>query len=311
MNRGSVRTLPVLLLAVGIVASLSSCATAPFSDGCESAVTSGPASSLISVNGPLSSSPHIDFPTPVITQKTERTDIITGTGQRVSDGDLVVMKYTMLNGATGEVKAQQRTGVIVTLGDSPTPAVTKGLECTTVGSRVAIVSTAAGAGQNTAEVKDSIVFVIDVIDAFPGKAYGAPQIPQAGMPSVVTAPNGAPGVTVPKQAPPTELTTNVLIASDGEKLAADDHALVKYTGFLWSSGSVFDSTWTNGQATILTLTPSAKVTQGLVDGLVGQRIGSQVLVVIPPDEGFGAAGAPGVSAGQTLIYVVDILGTVE
>lgn len=307
------RTLPVLLLAVGIVASLSSCATAPFSESCDSDLTSGPASSVVTASGAFGTPPTIDFPTPVITQKTERSELIAGTGQRLSAGDVVVMKYTMLNGTNGDVVAQGKydgIGVIVTLGDSPTPAVTKGLECTTVGSRVAIVSNAANAGQDPTAVKDSVVFVIDVVDAYPGKAYGVPQIAQAGMPIVVTAPDGAPGVTVPKQDPPSSLTTNVLRQGDGQKLAAGDNAVVKYTALLWSDSSVFDSTWTEGQARVLTLTPSEKATKGLVDGLVGQNIGSQVLVVVPPEEGYGTTGSTGVPSGSTLIYVVDILGAV-
>ncbi len=307
------RTLPVLLLAVGIVASLSSCATAPFSQGCDSTVTSGPASSVVTATGALGSAPTVNFPTPLITKKIERSELITGTGHQITDGDVVVMKYTMANGTSGEVVAQAKydgLGVIVTLGTSPTPAVTKGLECVTVGSRVAVVSNAADAGQDPAKVKDSVVFVIDVVDAFPGKAYGTPQIAQAGMPAVVTAPDGTPGVTVPKEDPPSALAVNVLRHADGEKLEAGDNAVLKYTALLWSDSSVFDSTWTEGQASVLTLTPSEKATKGLVDGLVGQTIGSQVLIVAPPEDGYGSTGSTGVPPGSTLIYVVDILGTV-
>lgn len=313
MKRGSVRTLPVLLLAAGIVASLSSCATAPFSGGCDSTVSSGPASSVVTAKGKFGTEPTIDFPTPIVTNTIERTELISGTGPTLASGDVVVMKYTLLDGTTGEIAAQSKysgQGVIVTLGDSPTPAITEGLQCATVGSRVAIATDAAGAGQNPDAVKDSFVFVVDVLQAFPAKAYGVPQIPQAGMPSVVTAPSGAPGVTVPRQDPPSKLTVNVLRQADGKKLEAGDHAVVKYTALLWSDSSVFDSTWTKGQADILTLTPSDTVTEGLVEGLTGQRVGSQVLIVVPPAKGFGSAGSAGVPADSTLIYVVDILGAV-
>lgn len=305
------RTLPVLLLAAGIVASLSSCATTPFSETCTPQAVSGDASSVVTAEGALGTKPAVDFPTPVVTKKTERTELIAGSGPTLADGDVAVIKYTLLDGSSGDVVAQgdySSPGVIVTLGDSPTPSVTKGLECATVGSRVAIATTAKGAGQDPTKTSDSYVFVIDIMKAFPGKAYGVPQIPQAGMPSVVTAPNGAPGVTVLKEAPPSKLTVNVLRAADGKKLKAGDHVVVKYTALLWSDSSVFDSTWTKGQASIVTLTASDNVTKGFVDGLVGQHVGSQVLIVVPPKDGYGSAGSAGVPSDSTLIYVVDILG---
>jgi peptidylprolyl isomerase len=44
-------------------------------------------------------------------------------------------------------------------------------------------------------------------------------------------------------------------------------------------------------------------------GLVGKKIGSQVLLIVPPGEGYGAEGAPsvGISGTDTLVFVVDIL----
>jgi peptidylprolyl isomerase len=311
MNRGSVRTLPVLLLAAGVVAGLTSCATTPFSAPCGSTVTSGDASEVVTATGKLGAAPTVDFPTPVVTKKLERTELIKGTGPALGEGDVAIFQYTLVDGTTGQtVSASDYTGrgTIVTLGDSATPAVTVGLECATVGSRVAIATDAAGAGQDPTKVTDSFVFVVDILKAFPGKAYGVPQIPQAGMPSVVTAPNGAPGITILKEDPPTALRVNTLREASGAKLKAGDHVVVKYTAVLWSDSSVFDSTWTSGQAKIVTLTKSDTVTAGFVKGLVGQRIGSQVLIVAPPSEGYGSAGSNGVPSGSTLVYVVDILG---
>ena len=311
MNRGSVRTLPVLLLAAGVVAGLTSCATTPFSQPCDSTIAAGDASNVVTATGKLGTAPDVDFPTPVVTKKTERSVLIEGTGPTLAEGDVAVFKYSLYNGSTGEKVASgdySGPGTIVTLGDSPTAAVTVGLECTTVGSRVAIATDAAGAGQDAAQTNESFVFVVDILKAFPGKAYGVPQIPQAGMPSVVTAPGGAPGITMLKEDPPTSLRVNVLREASGARLKAGEHVVVKYTAVLWSDNSVFDSTWTGGQARIVTLTKSDTVTAGFVKGLIGQRIGSQVLIVAPPAEGYGSAGSSGVPSGSTLVYVVDILG---
>lgn len=311
MNRGSVRALPVLLLTAGIVASLTSCATAPFTQTCTPTVHSGDASDVVTVTGTFGSKPTVDFPTPIVTKKVERTQALDGTGPVVADGDVVVIKYTAYNGATGDIVGQgdySGPGQPLTLGKSVNKAVSEGLDCARVGSRVVIASSAANAGQDPAKFPDAIVFVIDIVDAYPGKAWGTPQIPQAGMPSVVTAPNGAPGVTVPKENPPSTLAVNALRVANGTTVKAGDKVVVKYTALLWSDSSVFDSTWTKGQAKIVTLTPSDTVTKGFVKGLVGQTAGSQVLIVVPPSDGYGSAGSAGVPAGSTLIYVVDILG---
>lgn len=46
---------------------------------------------------------------------------------------------------------------------------------------------------------------------------------------------------------------------------------------------------------------------GWDEGLVGQTVGTQVLLVIPPDKGYGASGSEGISGTDTLVFVVDIL----
>ena len=310
MKRGPVRTRPALLLAAGIIASLTSCAGDPFAQGC-SPVPAGDASVVVTVTGKFDSTPTVDFPTPVVTKKLERSELLPGKGASLGDGDVAVFKYTLLNGTTGAVVGQSDysgLGNIVTIGESDTRAVTVGLECATVGSRVAIVGTAVDVGQTAAEATDSYVFVVDILASFPAKASGVGQIPRAGLPAVVTAPNGAPGITVPNQAPPGTLTVAVLQQGDGEKVAADDHVVVKYTAVVWGDSSVFDSTWVKGQARIVQLTKSDTVTAGFAEGLAGQRIGSQVLIVVPPGDGYGDTGSTGVPTGSTLIYVVDILG---
>ena len=51
------------------------------------------------------------------------------------------------------------------------------------------------------------------------------------------------------------------------------------------------------------------VVPGLAEGLIGQTVGSQVIVVIPPELGYPAGQAPAsVPEGSTMVFVVDILG---
>ena len=55
--------------------------------------------------------------------------------------------------------------------------------------------------------------------------------------------------------------------------------------------------------------PVGMVIGGWDRGLVGQRVGSRVLLSIPPDLGYGQRGVPqaGIKGGDTLVFVVDII----
>ena len=46
-----------------------------------------------------------------------------------------------------------------------------------------------------------------------------------------------------------------------------------------------------------------------MNGLAGQKVGSQVMLVIPPADAYGEAGAPnaGIGATDTLVFVIDLL----
>ena len=57
---------------------------------------------------------------------------------------------------------------------------------------------------------------------------------------------------------------------------------------------------------------SSQVIAGWARGLAGERVGSRVLLVIPPGLGYGKAGNPPTVRGtDTLVYVVDILAAIH
>ena len=78
---------------------------------------------------------------------------------------------------------------------------------------------------------------------------------------------------------------------------------------------VFDASWrhgTSGQPYGFTIgTSPSQVIVGWDKGLVGQTVGSRVLLVIPPADGYGKTGSPqaGIKGTDDLVFVVDILGT--
>lgn len=85
--------------------------------------------------------------------------------------------------------------------------------------------------------------------------------------------------------------------------------MVNYLGQVWS-GEVFDSSFGSPSPAAFSI-GTGQVIQGWDTGLVGQDVGSRVLLSIPPDLGYGAAGNPdaGISGTDTLVFVVDIIGS--
>jgi peptidylprolyl isomerase len=81
-----------------------------------------------------------------------------------------------------------------------------------------------------------------------------------------------------------------------------------YSGFVWADGTKFDSSWDKGQPAQLEVSPG-KLIAGFLSGVVGQTVGSRVLVVIPPALGYGETPTGNIPPNSTLIFVIDILGT--
>ncbi|MET1052046.1 MAG: FKBP-type peptidyl-prolyl cis-trans isomerase [Mycetocola sp.] len=309
------RKAPALLLSAGLLAAaLTGCAPTA-ADACKPITMDGAASKLIDVSGEFGSNPTVDMPTPLKASETERSTIIDGDGLVITDDQLVEMSFALFNGTTGEPIAQAAySDPAIYLPSQLLPGMADSLHCASVGSRIAVAmpsadafgadGAAAGLGED-----DTVVMVADITDAFLAKANGDDRpIVESGFPSVVTAADGTPGLTIPKSDPPTELKVAVLKDGDGETVTTSDSMVVHYTGVLWKEQTVFDSSWEKGVPTVFT---SEGIIPGLATALVGQQVGSQVLVVVPPELGYGDQGSGAVPADATLVFVVDILGTMS
>src|SRR5206468_533087 len=110
---------------------------------------------------------------------------------------------------------------------------------------------------------------------------------------------------------PTTLQTKVLIQGNGAPLAKGDTAVVSYAGQIWSTGKEFDSSYKRGDFQPFPIGTGGTV-PGFDKGLLGQKIGSRVMLVLPPKEGYGSKGNPqaGIKGTDTLVFVIDILGTI-
>ena len=322
-ERGLVHRASALFVAAGLLlVTLTACSSDP-NDNCDTALKPGSASDVVNVSGNFGEKPTVKFPTPVRTSSSQRTTSIEGTGQQVHKGQEVVVDFSIYNGTNGQqiqtTKYDGTSGSALVVGQT-VPGLDKGLQCATVGSRLTIaVSPKDGLGSNASSVgvapTDTIVIVVDVKKAYLPAANGTPQPGRPGFPTVVLAPGGRPGVTVPTTTPPTSLEVAVNKQGDGKTVTKSDTVVIHYTGVLWKERTVFDSTWDTGTPATLQLSTGqtaagTSVPKGLVEGIVGQKVGSQVTIIVPPSKAFGAQGSGPVPQNATLVYVVDILGAV-
>jgi peptidylprolyl isomerase len=315
-----VRKTTALIAVIALLGSLTACAGGSSVNGCTPVLSSGTASSVITATGKFGAAPKVSFPTPLYSKTTQESVLIAGHGQPIQNGQPVVVEATILNATSGAVLQQTSYaatgGSLLTAGTSSFPAVSEGLRCATIGSRVAVIGSPKDSHQGQADptngikANDSFIYVIDVKKAFMAKANGADQVPQNGMPAVVTAANGTTGVTVPHTAPPKTAQVSVLKQGTGAKVKNGYFAVVQYTGVSWTDNSLFDSTWSTHQASVLQI-GSQSVSAGLSKALLGKRVGSQVLAVLPPKDATVADGSGKAPAGATAIYVVDILGIAQ
>jgi peptidylprolyl isomerase len=139
----------------------------------------------------------------------------------------------------------------------------------------------------------------------PTRAEGEPVKPAEGLPTVTLADDGKPSITIPDGFPEAkELVAQPLIKGAGAKVTPKQTVTVQYSG--WTlDGKQFDSSWERGAPISF---PLSNVIKGWTDGLSGQTVGSQVLLVVPAAQAYGAkADGSHELAGKTLVFVVDIL----
>lgn len=310
------KTVPAMLGAAALLtATLAGCTAIPGFGGCTPIHPEGGASSLVTADGALGSSPDVEFPTPLVAKSPQVSVIEAGDGELVESGAQAEITLTTLFGADGQdVTGQLQSGLIA--AGTEGQVLSEALVCAHVGDRLALVSSSAlafgegGGAQFNLEDDDTVVMVLDVTGVYLGKADGFNQLPQDGMPTVVTEVDGTPGVSTLLQTPPASTRSSVIKAGDGAVVRAGDQLIAQYSIFTWpESGQpeFVGGSWDRG-AQILPLTEETGIPQGWLDAVVGQRIGSQILVVLAPGDGsFSEESAPaGVDA--TYIVVVDLLG---
>ncbi len=307
---------------VSLAAALTGCAGGSGNvAGCVPKAVSGQASQTVTATGKFGSAPTVTFGTPLHVDDTQVSTLIAGSGTPLTAQQEVAADVTFLNGTTGaEVSKTDYSGSApakFVIGGVGIPGLRKALVCARVGERLAVVlppSQAIPAANRPAGLTatDSVVAVVDVRDAYLARANGANQVMGNGLPAVVLGADGRPGITLPEDTPPTTLRVANLKNGSGARIATGDTAVIQYTGVIWkpddvTNGTVFDSSWTTGSP-VNVVVKKGQTVPGLVTALAGQRVGSQVLAILPPSQAYGSQATSTIPADSTLVFVVDILG---
>lgn len=149
----------------------------------------------------------------------------------------------------------------------------------------------------------------------PDLAFGTRELPNlpAGSPSywqlqvISTLDATKPEFELPAESElsttPSGLKYKLLREGTGTKPNINSTVLAHYTGWL-TTGVQFDSSWDRGEPTSF---PLQRVVAGWTEGLQLVREGGRILLVIPPELGYGSGASGKIPANSTLVFVVDVV----
>jgi FKBP-type peptidyl-prolyl cis-trans isomerase len=317
MRRAAALAIVPLLAAVAVAGCGSSSSSKP------AAAASSDTYKSVTVSGTFNKSPTVTIPKQTGSGTLYTKTVIQGTGAKLTSADGMIANYVAYDwsGKTSKLLGSSFTqGSPSIFVGSLLPGLETALVGQKLGSRVLAVippKDAFGTTGNSTEgigPKDTLVFVVDMGSTFgTGSVPGAQASNGGGSLPTVTAPaansTAGPTIKIPaKTTAPKTLQVKPLIKGTGAVVKKGNDIAVQYTGVIWRTGKVFDSSWARNTP-LTTVIGEGQVIPGWDKGLVGQTVGSRVLLVIPPADGYGSAGASqaGIKGTDTLVFVVDIL----
>jgi peptidylprolyl isomerase len=308
------------LLACLVVVGCGS--SKPSSSASSSAAANSNANASVTVAGVFGTTPVVKIPKLHADNKLTVKTVIQGTGPTVTKADALAVDFVVYfwDGTSSSLKANTFTSNPALLGGGTMPPFLQtALVGQKVGSRVlAVVPPADGySASQRAQLgignTTTLVFVIDMIKSYSNtaSASGTQESDGGGtLPTVTVHPGTAPTIAIPSNHPPSALVTKTLIKGSGPTVAKGQYVIAQYTGYIWRTKKVFDSSWTTGSPFGFVIGASPEqVIPGWDSGLAGQTVGSRVMLVIPPKDAYGSTGASqaGITGTDTLVFVVDII----
>ncbi|HJB09961.1 MAG TPA: FKBP-type peptidyl-prolyl cis-trans isomerase [Candidatus Brachybacterium merdavium] len=259
----------------------------------------------VTISEDLDAEPVVEFEPPVEVTAADSQIVVEGEGEAIAGGDVVIMRSAYVDASSGEMlqswwQGAPASGLIIDpeqIGEQAAEFFTT----VTVGSRFAM----AGWQNDQSGQSLSLIQVGDIDRVVaPLHAEGDPQEPSGDFPAVTLDESGAPSLdSAPEGEAPTATARELLIEGTGDPTREGDYLTMHYTGWTWSDGEQFDSSWERG-APFSFVQGAEQVITGWDEQLLDVPVGSQVMLVIPPEDAYGDQGE---LAGETLVFVIDIL----
>ena len=311
-----------LLTSALLIPALAACGSSATKDGNSANTTGSAGLSAVSFTGDvgksLTASWHTTLAKPT---STKVTTLVKGTGAKIASGDTVSTYLWVGDGTTKkDAYSDYTSGTPESIPDTSqlSGVFAKLLDGATYGSRVVAVTNAkellgsdTGGTQLGIGANDSVVVVADLVkkaavSPTPSDAK-AHDVPASTLPKVVTKkgkPTGLDWAGVAKPSLTTPVRRVVLKQGTGAKVKASNTVTVNYLGETYQAKSAFDESYTK--------TPYTSALSGLIKGwsigLTGVKVGSRVLLEIPPAYGYGADGSGSTIPGNaTLWFVIDVV----
>jgi peptidylprolyl isomerase len=148
-----------------------------------------------------------------------------------------------------------------------------------------------------------VILAVTPIAGAAGAAHGSSELP-----TVSGKFDQSPTIAFPKIAAPKTLSATVLEEGSGPIVKSGELLVVNYYGQIWR-GKVFSQSFDQPIPDAFQIG-----VKGLIAGwnktLVGRRIGSRLLLVVPPADAYGKKGqsSAGITGTDTLVFVIDLLG---
>ncbi len=312
----------------------STSATAPETGGtCDAKVTdaSAPASAdptasqealgTVGLGGDANAAPTVTFTAPLAIGSEVVKVAREGDGDQIAAGQLLTFNYMVCDIVTGE-KLYSTWGLTpdkdapetyVLSPDNFGETLAAAFEGHKVGARLLWAQPGISAEQSTTGKADNgylYAMTITGAQTIPEEASGAAVTPTDASLPTITFTDGKPEVSFPTTfSEPTDLVVQPLIKGAGPTVESGQTVVVKYSGWL-TDGTKFDSSWDRTAPNDMFTFQAGigGVIKGWDQGVVGQQVGSRLLLVVPSDLGYGAdGGGDKIPANATLVFVVDIL----
>ena len=312
------RPLPVMLTAALLLATTACGGSADNKDKAD-------AIAGLHVTGAVGSAPSVQFDKPLKVKGMHSTVIKKGTGDKITPGSKTLLNLYIANGKTGKKAIStydQGQPLSATMDQSQFfPPMVKLLNGTPTGSRLAFADTvkdlygASGAAQIGLKPSDSLVFVVDVMSVTPTKVLNGPRgttvAPPKDVPRIATKGGTIQGFDFSKapKNPGSKLRLVTLVKGTGEPIKGTKIVKMNYVGEVYGAKKPFDNSYAQHQQATFVV-GGHQLIPGWDKALQGVRVGSRVMLIVPPKEGYGPRGNPqiGVTGKSTLVFVMDVLG---